>query len=136
MAPNYFKFIIEGQREKFWKWKEAFNSKGLKVNLRKTKVIVTGAEGEVFVSKVDPCGYLWEASSSKFSVECEMWEMDPWKMHKSKEGHPEVGRDFVYGRCKKQLDGLVEPVEELCEEVETVRGFCYLGDRVNASVGF
>ena len=39
------------------------------------------------------------------------------------------------GRCKKQVDGLVEPVEELCEEVETVRGFCYLGDRVNASGG-
>ena len=39
------------------------------------------------------------------------------------------------GRCKKQADGLVEPVEELCQEVETVRGFCYLGDRVNASGG-
>ena len=39
------------------------------------------------------------------------------------------------GRCKKHADGLVEPVEELCEEVETVRGFCYLGDRVNASGG-
>ena len=39
------------------------------------------------------------------------------------------------GRCKKQVDGLVKPVEELCEEVETVRGFCYLGDRVNASGG-
>ena len=39
------------------------------------------------------------------------------------------------GRCKKQADGLAEPAEELCEEVETVRGFCYLGDRVNASGG-
>ena len=39
------------------------------------------------------------------------------------------------GRCKKQADGLVEPVEELCEEVKMVRGFCYLGDRVNASGG-
>ena len=27
----------------------------------------------------------------------------------------------------------MELVEELCEEVETVRGFCYLGNRVNAS---
>ena len=45
-----------GQREKFWKWKEAFVSKGLKVNLGKTKVVVSGAEGEVSVSKVDPCG--------------------------------------------------------------------------------
>ena len=35
--------------------------------------------------------------------------------------------------CKKQADGLVEPVEEFCEEVETVRGFCYLRDKVNAS---
>ena len=40
------------------------------------------------------------------------------------------------GRCEKQVDGLVEPVEEFCEEVETVRGFCYLGDRVNASGGY
>ena len=40
-----------------------------------------------------------------------------------------LGRDFVCGRSKKQAGGLVEPVEELCEEVETVRGFCYLGDR-------
>ena len=37
---------MEGLREKFWKWKEAFESKGLKVNLGKTKVLVSGAEGE------------------------------------------------------------------------------------------
>ena len=39
------------------------------------------------------------------------------------------------GRCKKQVDSFVKMVEELCEEVETVRGFCYLGNRVNASGG-
>ena len=46
----------EGLRGKFWKWKEAFKSK--KVNLVKTKVVVSGAEGEGSVSngKVDPCG--------------------------------------------------------------------------------
>ena len=48
---------------------------------------------------------------------------------------PRLGRDFVCGRYKQVDDGLVEAVEELCEEVETVRGFCYLGDRVNASGG-
>ena len=47
---------MEGLREKFWKWKEAFKSKGLKVNLGKTKVVVSGGEGEVSVSKIDPCG--------------------------------------------------------------------------------
>ena len=39
------------------------------------------------------------------------------------------------GRCNKQADGFMDSVEELCEEVETVRGFCYLGDRVNAAGG-
>ena len=28
---------------------------------------------------------------------------------------------------------VVEPVEELCHGVETVKAFCYLGDRANAS---
>ena len=27
---------------------------------------------------------------------------------------PRLERDFVCGRCKKQVDGLVELVEELC----------------------
>ena len=48
--------MMEGLREKFWKWKEAFESRSLKVNLCKTIVLVSGAEGEVDVSKVDPCG--------------------------------------------------------------------------------
>ena len=39
------------------------------------------------------------------------------------------------GRYKNQVNGFVGPVEELCEEVESVRDFCYLGDRVNASGG-
>ena len=48
---------MEGPREKFWKWKEAIDivSKGLKVNLGKVKVVVSGAS-EASVSKVDPCG--------------------------------------------------------------------------------
>ena len=41
--------------EKFLKWKEAFESKGLKVNLKKTKVIVSDSKVEVLKSKVDIC---------------------------------------------------------------------------------
>ena len=82
--------------------------------------------------------YLWEASDGKFCVMCEMQEMDPWEMCKSREGDPEValGRDFVCGRRKKQAGGFMDSVEELCKEVKTVRGFCsYMGDRVNAGSG-
>ena len=49
---------IEGLRNKFLKWKEAFESKGLKVNLGKTKVMVCGGNTKdgMSKSKVDPCG--------------------------------------------------------------------------------
>ena len=49
---------IERCRNKFLKWKEAFDSKGLKVNLWKTKVVVSGGitEDGMSESKVDSCG--------------------------------------------------------------------------------
>ena len=79
--------------------------------------------------------HLWEASNGKFNVVCEMREMIHGRCAKVKRVTLELGRDFVGGGCKKQVDRLVEPMEELYVEVETVRGFCYLGDRVNASGG-
>ena len=41
-------------------------------------------------------------------------------MHESKEGVPEVGKMFCVWKMQ-EASGLVEPVEELCKEVETVR---------------
>ena len=126
---------MEGLREKFWKWKEAFKSKGLKVNLGKTKVVVSGAEGEVTVSKIDPCGICGKRvmANSVLCVKCRKWIHG--RCAKVKRVTLRLGRDFVCGRCTKQADGFIDSVEELCEEVETVRGFCYLGDRVNAGGG-
>ena len=34
----------------------SIREQGTEVNLGKTKVVVSGAEGEVTVSKIDPCG--------------------------------------------------------------------------------
>ena len=49
---------IEGLRNKLFKWMEAFELKGLKVNLGKTKVMVCGGITKDGLSKckVDPCG--------------------------------------------------------------------------------
>ena len=44
-------------------------------------------------------------------------------------------RDFVCGRCPDVKDGTKKPEEVLCDEMETANGFCYLGDRLNASGG-
>ena len=45
---------IENFKEKFLKWKEAFESKGLMVNLKKIKIMVSCSKSEVLKSKVDP----------------------------------------------------------------------------------
>ena len=48
---------IEGLSDRFIKWKEAFESKGLNVNLGKTKVMVSGGitKDVLSKSKVVPC---------------------------------------------------------------------------------
>ena len=45
--------IIEDLKERFWNSMDALEGKGLKVNTRKTKVMVSGSEGELFKSKID-----------------------------------------------------------------------------------
>ena len=72
-------------------------------------------------------------ANSLLCVKCRKWIYG--RCAKVKRVTPRLGRDLVCGICKQVDDGLAEPVEKLCEEEETVRGFCYLGDRVNASSG-
>ena len=49
---------IERIRNKFFKWKEAFECKGFKVNLEKTKVIASGGitKDDMSKSEANPCG--------------------------------------------------------------------------------
>ena len=47
---------IKQLKKRFWSWKDALKCKGLKVNIRKTKVMVRGSKGELFKCKIDPCG--------------------------------------------------------------------------------
>ena len=44
-------------------------------------------------------------------------------------------RHFVCRRYTNVGNGTEEPVKIICDKVETVNGFCYLGDRLNASGG-
>ena len=42
---------------------------------------------------------------------------------------------FVCSRCIGIMEGTVNSIEKLCDVVETVNGFCYLGDRLSSSGG-
>ena len=66
---------IEDLKERFWKWNDTLGSNGLKVNIRKTKLMVSGSEGEQFKSKIDPMWSLWEESHDQFSVVHKMWKL-------------------------------------------------------------
>ena len=68
---------IKGLRNKFMKWKEAFESKGLKVNLGKTKVTVSGGITKDGMSKckVDLCVVcsLKVKANSVLCLQCGKW---------------------------------------------------------------
>ena len=40
---------------------------------------------------------------------------------------------FVCLKCKGIMEGTVDLIKKLCDEVETVNGVCYVGYRLNAS---
>ena len=64
---------MEELRENFDEWREAFESKGMRVNLGKTKLIVSGMEEKAFDSKIDPCGVCGTRVMSVLCTACGKW---------------------------------------------------------------
>ena len=62
-------------KERFWNWKNALESKSLKVSTRKTKLMVSGTEGKLFKSKTDPCGVCGrrDMANSVLCTKCGNW---------------------------------------------------------------
>ena len=62
-------------RENSDKWRETFESKGMRVNLGKTKLMVSGMEEETLDSKIDPCGLCGTKvmSNSVLCTACGKW---------------------------------------------------------------
>ena len=48
---------------------------------------------------------------------------------------PRVAKHLVCLKCNGIMEGTVDSIEKLSDEVETVNGFCYLRDRLNSSGG-
>ena len=104
---------IENLKEKFLKWKDAFESKGLKVNLKKTKVMVSGSKGEVLKSKVDPCAKCGKRVMAN-SVMCTKY--DTWvhgRCAKIKRVTSTLANGFVCKLCVDVKEGTVEPGDEI-----------------------
>jgi len=74
-------------RENFDQYKRAFESKGMKVNLEKMKLMVSGIDEETPNGKVDPCGVCGKKNHGKFGIMYNMLLMDPCKMHENEESY-------------------------------------------------
>ena len=124
---------LDDLRESFQKWRSALEGKGLKVNVEKTKMMVSGTEGEIVLSKIDLCGICGKkvGSNAVCCTQCIKWIHG--RCTKMKKVTCSSARHSVCRRCTDVGDGSEEPVEVLCDVVETVKGFCCLGDRLNAS---
>ena len=115
--------------ERFWNWKGALESKGLKVNPKKTKVTVSRLEGELFKSMIDPCGVCGRraVANSVFCTKCGNWVHG--RCAKIKRATARFDIHFVCSRCRETMEGFVDSIKKLCDEVETVNGICYVKDR-------
>ena len=95
---------IKGLRNTSTKWKEAFWSKGYKVNLGKTKVMVSSGitKDGMSKSKVDPCGvYSLRVKASSVIVSM-VWYVDPRLKCPSENGDPKVFKEYYMLKMSRE----------------------------------
>ena len=120
--------------DKFSRWKEAFESNGMKVNLGKINVMASSGitEDGLSKSKVDPCGVcsLRAKANSVLCVQC--GRCIHGRCARVKRVTPEYSCNFTCRKCGGNEGEAVMHEEKLGDEVETEWEFTYVGDRVSA----
>ena len=86
-------------------------------------------------SKVDPCGVcsLRVKANSVLYVLCGKWIHG--RCDRVKRVTLKLSRNFSCRKCEGYIGEAVDQEEKSCDEVETVREFTYLGDRLSAGGG-
>ena len=72
-------------------------------------------------------------ANSVLCTKCGNWVHG--KCAKIKRATARLAMHFVCSKCKGIMEETMDSIEKLSDEVETVNGFCDLGDRLNASGG-
>ena len=108
----------------------------MRVNLGKTKLMVSGMEEEAFASKipVDPCGVCGTrvTSNSVLCTACGKWVHA--RCTEKKKAAVYLNKNFVCKKCRSVVKNFKGPADEkLCDGVETVSKFTYLGGKLNAT---
>ena len=126
---------LEELDERYSTWKNSMESKGLRINQGKTKVMISGtSSGPIFSSGKYPCGVCCKgvANNSIFCVYCSKW------VHKRCSGiagNLTSVRNFKCKACVNPRPAEIKKVELNGTEYEVVNQFCYLGDMLSAGGG-
>ena len=103
------------------------------MNLKKTKVMVSVSKGEIHKSKVSPCAKDSKKvmANSAMCTKCGKWAHG--RCIKIKRMTSTLAKGFVCDLCVNTMEKIVEAGEELSffDQVDFVKSFCYLGDRLN-----
>ena len=125
--------------DKYKRWENAVEGKGLRVNADKTKGIQLSFGKKDNVSKVDPCGVCSERVGCN-SIQCTKCER--WVHRRCSDVSRQVSllscRDiFVCRTCLRHNCSVVEKLEFKTGEdvLEEVQKFCYLGDMISCFAG-
>ena len=112
---------MEKLRENFDEWREAFESKEMRVNLEKAKLMVSGMKEETFDSKMDP----WDVCGTRvmsnwvLCTACEKWVHA--RCTDKKKTSVYLNKKFVCKKCKSVVKNFKGSDEKLCDDVKTVR---------------
>ena len=118
--------------KKFWVWKANLESKGLRVNVDKTKILVSAhnAPKSVDGSKF-PCGVCNKGVGIN-SIKCLACGFWVHKRCSNIKGPLKPDTDFKCKKCRGEVSNAsipdIEPVVINGEEIEKVSSFCCLGD--------
>ena len=124
----------EAVEQKFMEWKSPLESRGMKVNVGKTKLMVTGKKAEVIRSGMYPCGVCGRGAraNSILCSSCLNW------CHRRCSGLRVLREDpnYICPSCSRQNSP--QPAEEDDtilidgDRIEEVKEFCYLGDLLDS----
>ncbi|RUS86452.1 hypothetical protein EGW08_005767 [Elysia chlorotica] len=119
-------------------WKEGMEEKGLRVNARKTKIMICGNNLDLLHNSGEfPCAVCCTGvgSNSIFCKGCKKW------VHKKCSGLKRLTKDsdFKCSRCQgtaRPIDGRPQSeVQVGSDKLDVVASFCYLGDMLSAAGG-
>jgi exonuclease III len=121
------------------KWKNGMEKKGLRVNMAKTKVLISGPDLDALrESGKYPCAVCLKGTGNN-SIICNTCSRWVHKKCSGLQGTLKPDPSFICPRCQgtsRPVDGRpAREVEVKEEKLEAVADFCYLGDALSAGGG-